>query len=126
MMSFYIHTTLTLMAVTTMLQVLLPGRCLTAKELSSALRLHRSLRAGLGSRQKEVDMPVEEELGAVEVILTVLELLALLNASSLVWSSERVTGSAREVLEELRSLSAVSLSDVLRVQQVDSSLYAVP
>ncbi len=71
-------------------------------------------------------MPVEEELGAVEVILTVLELLALLNASSLVWSSERVTGSAREVLEELRSLSAVSLSDVLRVQQVDSSLYAVP
>lgn len=80
-------------------------------------------------------MPAEEELGAVEVILTVLELLALLNASSLVWSSERVTDSAREVLEELRSLSAsgtraVSLSDVLRVQQqrceVDSSLYAIP
>ena len=82
-------------------------------------------------------MPPVEELGAVEVILAVLELLALLNASNLVLSTERVaTRSAREVLEALLSLSAsgtrpVCLSDVLRVQltavngcEVDSSLYA--
>lgn len=89
-------------------------------------------------------MPPVEELDAVEVILAVLELLALLNASNLVLSTEQVaTRSAREVLEALLSLSAsgtrtVCLSDVLRVQltavdacevdntPVDSSLYAAP
>jgi len=100
-------------------QVMLPGRCLTTEELTGALRMHQSLQAALG--RQDVDMPPaalhgEELGGALEVILAVLELLALLNTSHLTLSTKL------DGWEELRSLSAsgtrpVSLSDVLRVQQ---------